>query len=170
MTVAEVMKRDVMTVSPETMVEKAVAIAQANRVGCLPVLEEDSGGWGLSPPMISSTKVLNPLFGIGRRGARLKILSGADPKNMEKVLDGVNKFGLHISSVWKPSVDPQKSDLIIQFGENDVTGLVEGTAGFRIRSRAQGVRRLKGRNSGGSRRLLSGGIGHPRIGNSEAPL
>ena len=44
LTVSEVMKRNVVTVSPETTVEKAVAVAQANKVGCLPVLEGEQGG------------------------------------------------------------------------------------------------------------------------------
>jgi acetoin utilization protein AcuB len=139
LTVAEVMKRSVITVSPQTMVEKAVAVAQANRVGCLPVLE-GAAVVGIVTTNDFFYRVLNPLFGIGQRGARLKILSGADPKNMQKVLDGVNKFGLHISSVWKPSVHPQKNDLIIQFGEDDVAGLVEGlrASGFEVESREFG--------------------------------
>ncbi len=139
LTVAEVMKRSVITVSPETMVEKAVAVAQTNRVGCLPVLE-GAAVVGIVTTNDFFYKVLNPLFGIGQRGARLKISSGADPKNMQKVLDGVNKFGLHISSVWKPPSDPQKNDLIIQFGEDDVTSLVEGlrASGFEVERREFG--------------------------------
>jgi acetoin utilization protein AcuB len=136
LTVAEVMKRNVITVSPETMVEKAVAIAQAYRVGCLPVLEEATVT-GIVTTNDFFYKVLNPLFGIGQGGARLKISHGADPKNMQKVLDWVNKFGLSIGSVWKPSIDPQKNDLIVQFRENDVTGLVEGlrASGFEVENR-----------------------------------
>ena len=140
LTVAEVMKRNVVTVSPETMVEKAVAVAQANKVGCLPVLE---GGAviGIVTTNDFFYKVLNPLFGIGQSGARLKISDGADPKNIQKVLETVSKFGLSITSLWKPSVDPRKNDLVIQFGGNNVTGLLEAlrASGFEIETRELGV-------------------------------
>jgi acetoin utilization protein AcuB len=136
LTVAEVMKRNVITVSPETTVERAVAVAQANRIGCLPVLEEDRVT-GIVTTNDFFYKILNPLFGFDQAGARLKIAGGADPKNMQKVLEGVNKCGLTISSVWKPSVDPQKNDLIVQFGESDVAGFLEGlrALGFEVENR-----------------------------------
>lgn len=39
LTVKEIMKKDVITVTPDTTIERAAAIAQENRVGCLPVVE-----------------------------------------------------------------------------------------------------------------------------------
>jgi acetoin utilization protein AcuB len=136
LTVAEVMKRNVVTVSPETTVEKAVAVAQASRVGCLPVLE---GGRvkGIVTTNDFFYKILNPLFGLGQKGARLNVSGGAGPKSMEKVLGVVNRFSLTISSIWRPPADPQKNDLIIQFNESDVAGFMDAlrASGFEVESR-----------------------------------
>ncbi len=135
LTVAEVMKRTVVTVSPETTVEKAVAVAQANRVGCLPVLEGEKVK-GIVTTNDFFYKVLNPLFGLGQKGARLKITGGADPNSMEKVLGVINRFGLSISSIWRPPAD-RKNDLIIQFNESDVVGFMDAVraAGFEVEKR-----------------------------------
>ncbi len=136
LTVAEVMKRTVVTVSPETTVEKAVAVAQANRVGCLPVLEGEKVK-GIVTTNDFFYKVLNPLFGLGQKGDRLKVTGGADPNSMEKVLGVINRFGLSISSIWRPPADPRKNDLIIQFNESDVVGFMDAlrAAGFEVEKR-----------------------------------
>ena len=75
------MKRNVVTVSAETTVEKAVAVAQANKVGCLPVLEGDKVV-GIVTTNDFFYKILNPLFGLGQKGTRLKVSGGADPRSM----------------------------------------------------------------------------------------
>ena len=41
LTVKEIMKKNVVTVPPDIPIEQATAIAQKNRVGCLPVVEGD---------------------------------------------------------------------------------------------------------------------------------
>lgn len=140
LTVAEVMKRDVVIVSPETMVEQAAALAQANRVGCLPVVE---GGAvvGIVTTNDVFYKVFNPLFGIGRKGARLKISGGAEPKNMGKVIETVNRLGLTLACVWGVPVPPEKKDLIVQFNETEVTPFIEAlrASGFEVETRGVGA-------------------------------
>ncbi len=136
LTVSEVMKRNVVTVSAETTVEKAVAVAQANKVGCLPVLEGDKVV-GIVTTNDFFYKILNPLFGLGQKGTRLKVSGGADPRSMEKVLGVVNRFGLTISSIWRPPADSQKNDLIIQFNESDIAGFMDAlrATGFEAEKR-----------------------------------
>jgi len=82
-------------------------------------------------------KVLNPLFGLGQKGGRLRISGGGDAKSMEKVLGVVNRFSLAISSIWRPPGDPEKNDLIIQFSETNIAGLVEAlrAEGFKVEKR-----------------------------------
>lgn len=55
LTVEKVMRKEVVTVTPDTTVEKAVALAQTRRVGSLVVLR-DHIIWELSQPMTSFTK------------------------------------------------------------------------------------------------------------------
>jgi len=140
LTVAEIMKRNVVTVSPETTVEKAVAIAQANRVGCLPVVEADAVR-GIVTTNDFFYKVLNPLFGLGQGGARVRISGGADPKHMEQVAAAIARFGLTVTSLWRPFVDPQRNELIIQFNESDVAGFMEAlrASGLEVEKREFGA-------------------------------
>jgi acetoin utilization protein AcuB len=136
LTVAEVMKRNVVTVSPETTVEQAVAVAQANKVGCLPVVEGERVV-GIVTTNDFFYKVLNPLFGLGQKGGRLRISGGGDAKSMEKALGVVNRFNLTVSSIWRPPADPEKNDLIIQFNETNIAAFVEAlrAEGFKVEKR-----------------------------------
>lgn len=70
MTVAEIMERNVVTVTPDTTVESAVALAQEKRVGSLPVVEDDKVV-GIVTTNDFFLKILNPLLGIGEAGSRL---------------------------------------------------------------------------------------------------
>jgi len=79
MTVAEIMEKDVITVTPDTTVESAVALAQEKRVGSLPVVENDRVV-GIVTTNDFFLKILNPALGIGEVGTRLTVRNcpGAD--------------------------------------------------------------------------------------------
>ncbi len=79
MTVAEIMEKDVITVTPDTTVESALALAQEKRVGSLPVVEDDRVV-GIVTTNDFFLKILNPLLGMGEVGTRLTIRNcpGAD--------------------------------------------------------------------------------------------
>ena len=75
LTVKEIMKKKVVTISPDTTVEQAAAIAQQNRVGCLPVVEGNKV-IGIVTTNDFFYKILNPLLGLGEAGKRI-IVRGA---------------------------------------------------------------------------------------------
>ena len=79
MTVAEIMEKHVVTVTPDTTVESAVALAQEKRVGSLPVVEDDRVV-GIVTTNDFFLKILNPALGIGEAGTRLTVRNcpGAD--------------------------------------------------------------------------------------------
>ena len=79
MTVAEIMEKNVVTVTPDTTVESAIALAQEKRVGSLPVVEDDRVV-GIVTTNDFFLKIFNPLLGIGEVGTRLTIRNcpGAD--------------------------------------------------------------------------------------------
>jgi hypothetical protein len=49
----------------------------------------------------------------------------------------INRFGLTISSIWRPPADSQKNDLIIQFNESDIAGFMDAlrASGFEAEKR-----------------------------------
>ncbi|MBM3166101.1 MAG: CBS domain-containing protein [Chloroflexi bacterium] len=125
MTVREVMQKDLVTVTPDTSVEYAVALAQSKGVGALPVV--DSGKLvGIVTTNDFFYKVLNPMLGIGKPGVvRLHVTKGADPKNLTSVLDCIMKSGAKIDGVHTmPPFEGREKDLRVQVETKDVKKLI----------------------------------------------
>ena len=124
LTVKEIMKKKVVTVSPDTTVEQATAIAQANRVGCLPVVE-NGRMVGILTTNDIFYRILNPLFGIGEKGSRIIVYGAGEAEPMQRVIEQVNKLGLGIKAAY--TVNPpeaEKKDLILHLDAEDPTGLI----------------------------------------------
>jgi acetoin utilization protein AcuB len=124
LTVREIMKTDVVTVTADTSIEKAVAIAQKNRVGSLPVVD-GKRIVGILTTNDVFYKILNPLLGIGETGKRITIYGAGKKEEIQKVLDYVNKTGTKIKTFWFPA-DPEKKDLILHLDTDDATPIISG--------------------------------------------
>jgi len=111
LTVKDIMKTKVITVTPDTTIEKAVAIAQKNRVGCLPVVEGEKVVGILTTNDIFY-KVVNPLFGIGERGKRITIYNVAKKEEIIEIMDYIVKTGGQIKTFWVPPY-PDKNELVV---------------------------------------------------------
>lgn len=98
LTVKEIMVKKVVTVSPDTSVEQAVALAQKNKVGCLPVLEGDKIV-GIVTTNDFFYKILNPLLGIGEAGKRIIVQGAVEADSLQKVLDTVKKADIEVKSL-----------------------------------------------------------------------
>ncbi len=122
LSVKEIMKKNVITVTPDTTIERATEIAQENRVGCLIVVEGDKVAGILTTNDIFY-KVVNPLFGIGERGKRLIVYGSGELEQIQKVFDCVKKAGLKIKTLWQPT-GAEKKDLILHMETEDVGKLV----------------------------------------------
>jgi len=125
MTVQEIMKKDLVTVIPDTSVESAVALAQDKGVGALPVVE---GGKlvGIVTTNDFFYKVLNPMLGIGKPNAViLNISKGADPKNFTSVLECILKSEAKLDGVYTmPPFEGRENDLRVQLETKDVKGII----------------------------------------------
>lgn len=122
LTVKEIMKKNVVTITPDTTIERATAIAQKHRVGCLPVMQGERIV-GITTSNDVFYKVINPLFGIGENGKRIIIYEAGEVEQMQKVLDCVRKAGLSIKILWIPPKG-EKSDLILHLETEDITQLL----------------------------------------------
>ncbi len=129
MTVREIMRKDVVTVSPDTPVETAIALAQSKGVGSLPVLD-DHNLVGIATTNDFFYKILNPIMGIGKPGSRLVISKGSEIKNMQEILELIKKHGAKIISLHSmPPVEGKEQDLCVHIDAKDVSQLVKDLQG-----------------------------------------
>jgi acetoin utilization protein AcuB len=121
LTVKEIMKSRVVTVLPDTTVEKAVAIAQKNRVGCLPVVDGDKV-IGILTTNDVFYKILNPLFGIGEGGTRIMIAGVVKEGRIPKVMDYIHASEYRIKAFWVPP--DGKFNLVLHLDTDDVSRII----------------------------------------------
>jgi len=122
LTVKEIMKTNVVTVTPDTTIERATQIAQESRVGCL-IAVEDERVAGILTTNDIFYRVVNPLFGIGEKGKRIIVYAAGEMEQMQKVFDCIKKAGLRMKSLWQPA-GTGKKDLILHMETEDVVKLI----------------------------------------------
>ena len=124
-TVKEVMRRDVVTVSPDVTVEEGVALAQTKGVGSLVVMEGERLV-GIATTNDFFRKVLNPILGIGVPGSRIVVRKCYQGPDVEKVIAAINKLGVGITNLFIvefPEVG--KHDLVIHLDSEDNIKIIE---------------------------------------------
>jgi acetoin utilization protein AcuB len=125
MTVEDVMRREVVTVSPETTVEAAVAIAQAKRVGSL-LVKKGNKIMGIATTNDFFLGILNPLLGIGLHGSRIAVSDCASGLDIEKITAVINNLKIGIINLFlsEPS-SSGKHDLIVHLDTEDTAAALE---------------------------------------------
>ena len=121
-TVRQIMKENLVTVTPRTTIEQAIVTAQEKRVGCLPVVEEERVV-GILTAYDIFYKIINPLFGIGETGKCIIVHRVGELEQMKKVFECINKAGLKIKTFWQPPGAGEK-DLILHLETKDIAQLV----------------------------------------------
>jgi len=125
MKVKEIMQKEVVTIDPEASIEQAIAYAQKNKVGIMPVLENGKVV-GLVTTTDFALKVLNPALGIGKPGTRLNIEKCHAAKNVGEVMDIVDKLGLKlILANTLPPTEEIASGLSLHVDTDDVKPLLK---------------------------------------------
>jgi len=128
MTIREVMVKDVVTVSPDTSVEAAIAIAQSKKAGALPVMEGNNL-IGIVTTNDFFYRILNPLLGIGMAGTRLVVSECGEAKCLQEVIEFVGKHGAKILSVHSmPAIEGGEADLCLHLEATDISRLIKDLA------------------------------------------
>jgi acetoin utilization protein AcuB len=137
MTVKEIMVKDVVTISPDATAEAALALAQQRGVGALVVVDE-----GHLVGIVTTNdfvyRILNPLLGLGKPGARLHIYDCGSTHKIEEVVRFVNQRHLIIEALHvDDSPERGTRDLIVQVDTEDSTRLIEDltSRGYRVEIR-----------------------------------
>jgi acetoin utilization protein AcuB len=125
MTVKDIMSRNLVTVSPATTVESAVALAQNKGVGALPVVE-DGTLVGIVTTDDFFYKILNPMLGIGKPGTRLLIHNCGAPKCIQEIMDVVRKNGIKILAVHNmPPTEGEEAELLLHLDHADPANIIK---------------------------------------------
>ncbi len=121
-TLKEIMKKDVITIDPDATIETAIATAQSNRVGSLPVVE---GGHviGIVTTNDFFYKVLNPLMGIGFTGCRVIVHGAGNTNGLHKVTEYLEKQGLKVKAICTLEPPHSEKDLVFHLDTEDTGGL-----------------------------------------------
>jgi acetoin utilization protein AcuB len=136
-TVKEVMRTDLVTVSPDTTVEEAVATSQGKGVGSALVVE-NGRLVGIATTNDFFYKIVNPILGIGRPGSRIKVHECGRAGDVEKVLDVVSKLGTEVITLFTiPHPDTGVPDLTLHLDTDDPAKVVQEleTQGYKVHPR-----------------------------------
>lgn len=126
MTVKDIMRKDVITVSPNITVECAVATAQERGVGALPVVE-DHMVVGILTTNDFFYKILNPLLGVNEGGKRIIIYGADTPDQIIKVMDVLKNriASTHIKALHTLGFSGAASrDLVIHLSTEDIAPII----------------------------------------------
>jgi acetoin utilization protein AcuB len=116
------MKTKVITVPEDTTIEKSIAVAQKNRVGCLPVTAGDKL-LGIMTTNDVFYKILNPLLGIGASGQRIIVYNAGARAESDKVMKIVAEGGVTVKTVWIPA-DQERQDLILHLDTDNANPII----------------------------------------------
>jgi len=138
--VADVMKKDLVTLPPTATVEEAVALARRRRVDSILVV--DKGALlGIATANDFFDKVANPILGIDKPGVRLAIRDcchkAVDLQKVMGIISGFQADIISIGSVPRPETD--KLDVIVHLDSPSVGAIIESlrAAGYRVQERAR---------------------------------
>jgi len=90
LTAKDIMVKQLVTVTPDTMIEKAVALAQEKKVGVLPVVQRDRV-FGIVTNDDFFKSIINPILGIGLPGARITLYGNIETKDRLAVVGVIAK-------------------------------------------------------------------------------
>ena len=153
--VHHIMNKEVVTVTPDTTAETALAIAQENHVGSLVVVNEKHEVVGIVTTNDFVNKILNPLLGRGKPGTRIHIYDCHATHRIAEVTMLIDKHSLQIEALHLDDSFERKSrDLIVQVDTEKPSGLIRDLEdrGYKVEIR--------------KRRYWPSAAGEPKINNS----
>lgn len=140
LTVGKFMNKHVITVTPETTAETALAVAQENGVGCLVVVDDEMRVVGIVTTKDFVTRILNPLLGKGKPGTRIHIYDCSSARRIAEVMTVIDRHNLEIVALHlDDSSESNAKDLIVQLNKYEadpvIRDLKDGGFSVEVRER-----------------------------------
>ncbi|MFC1952367.1 CBS domain-containing protein [Chloroflexota bacterium] len=125
MRVQNVMKTDIITITPDTTVEAAATLAEQHKIGTLPVVDKKHNLVGI----ITGTDLyhlLTQVLGFGKTGVRLHIKAGTKDIQQLQILEIMIRHKVNVLSAFptKPA-STQQEGFIIHLDTKNAGAIVE---------------------------------------------
>jgi acetoin utilization protein AcuB len=125
MKIETMMHKEVVTVTPNTTAETALAVAQENKVGALVVVDDKDQVVGMVSTNDFIHRILNPMLGKGKPGTRIHIYDCSTNSEIALVTALIEKHDLEIVAIHVDDcVDQNTRDLIVQLSTDDPTEFI----------------------------------------------
>ncbi|MDH5203674.1 MAG: CBS and ACT domain-containing protein [Nitrospirota bacterium] len=124
--IKEVMKKQVITTTPDAPIEEAAMIMYDQNIGCLPVVENERLVGIISDKDIF--RALVDITGIRRGGHRINIVVEDRPGSIKEVADTVRNYGFMLQSIltsYERIKEGYRNVIIRTKGAGDFKGLKE---------------------------------------------
>ncbi len=140
-TIAEIMAKNVITVTPDMTVEESLALAQSHGVGALLVLEDDRVV-GIATTNDFFYKIANPLLGIGIPGTRVEVIGKESEPVLEDIVTIANKLGISVVTLHilhLTETPGGEKDIVIHLDTDDTSKYIKEIEekGYRVRTRTR---------------------------------
>jgi acetoin utilization protein AcuB len=117
--VADVMRKDMVTVKPTDTVEQALEKAQSARVGTLIVVNRGKIV-GICTTNDFFYKIVNPTLGLGVTGTRILVSGDNIGQTAQEIISCINRAGIEIKVLWAiPAAKGKQKDIIIHLDTKD---------------------------------------------------
>lgn len=132
--VSTVMTKDVVTVSPDSLLEEAAVLMKDSKVGALPVVED-----GMLVGIITETNIFNTfidLLGFGDIGSRIAVEVEDTPGILADIARVIKDYGVNITHLAIYRSTSGRSQVVIRintFNTEDITGRLEAQ-GYKVLS------------------------------------
>ncbi|HHV96319.1 MAG TPA: CBS domain-containing protein [Clostridiaceae bacterium] len=120
--VSAVMTKDVITISPDTLLEEAAVLMRDNRVGALPVLENNK-----LVGIITETNIFDAfidLLGFREPGTRIAVEVDDTPGILADVASVIKNYGANITHLVVYRSSPGKSVIVIRVNTPNTDDIV----------------------------------------------
>jgi acetoin utilization protein AcuB len=122
--VKQVMRKDVVTATPDMTIEEALALAQAKKVGAM-IVVDDGKVVGIVTTNDFFYRIVNRVLGLGEPGTRIEVAGGGECRAMEEIISTINRLGLKIITLLIMAVPrAAKKDIVVHIDSDDVTQLI----------------------------------------------
>lgn len=132
--VSQVMTKNVITVSPDSLLEEAAVLLRDNRVGALPVIQDDK-----VVGIITETNIFDAfidLLGFRDSGTRISVEVEDSPGILANVANVIKGFGANITHLVVYRNKTGKSDIIIRVNTINTDDMIKAIEeqGYKITS------------------------------------
>lgn len=123
MTVADAMVNKTLTVTPDTTIEEAALLMRENKIGSVPVVENENLVGIIT--VVDIFDALVKFFGYGKPGTRFVLEAKDQIDLLAEISQVVKEFNVQIQSVISVAKDNERTEMMLRLGTIDTGPLLE---------------------------------------------